>query len=237
MGFRVLPAVAAACIASLMAACATVETPPAPAGGTGLPPGFPEAYYREAAARGTPVYRIDSAASLVVIEVRRTGSLARLGHDHVVASRDIAGYVAPDIGRADIAVPLARLEVDDAALRAEAGFDTQPAASDIAATRNNMMNAVLEVERFPWALIRVNRVDRGAERLDVAITLHGTTRTMVVPARVESSGGALAVVGRFSLDQSDFGIVPYAILGGAIAVRDRLDLRFTLRATRIGSGS
>lgn len=237
MGVRVLRAVAAACVASLVVGCATVATPPEPTAGAGLPPGFPEAYYREAAARGTPVYRIDPAASLVVIEVRRSGSLARLGHDHVVASRDVAGYVAPQLGRADLAVPLARLEVDDAALRAEAGFDTVPAASDIAATRNNMMTAVLDVERFPWVLIRVDRADERAGRLEVAITLHGTTRTMEVPACIESGDGAITVAGRFALDQSDFGIVPYSILGGAIAVRDRVDLRFRLRAARLGAGS
>lgn len=233
MRMRFRCAVLAACFASLLAGCASVELPPARPGAAALPAGFPEAYYRRAAAQGADVYRVDPAGSIVVIEVRRAGSLARLGHDHVVASHDVAGYVLPREGRADLAVPLSRLTVDEADLRSESGFDTAPSASDIAGTRSNMLNSVLEAERFPFALIRVSGVDAAAGRMSVAIELHGVARTLDVPARVETSADRLVVAGRLSLDQSDFGITPYTILGGAIAVRDRVDLRFRIQATRI----
>ena len=51
--------------------------------------------------------------SRIVIEVRRGGTLAQLGHDHVVVSHDVAGYVAPAEGRADLYVRLDRLVVDE----------------------------------------------------------------------------------------------------------------------------
>src|SRR5947208_14526955 len=114
---------AAVFLSTRLAGCA--PRLPEPAQGPAAPPAdFPEGYYREAAAQGKPVFRVDSRESLVVIEVRRSGSLARLGHDHVVASHEVGGYVAPDEGRADLYVALARLAVDEAALRPEAGFDT-----------------------------------------------------------------------------------------------------------------
>src|SRR5947209_17218286 len=138
----------------VLAGCAPLLRGPAPAPAT-PPADFPEGYYREALAQGKPVFRVDSRESLVVIEVRRSGSLARLGHDHVVASHEVGGYVAPDEGRADLYVALARLEVDEAALRAEAGFDTQPTESDIEGTRANMLVRVLEADKFPFALISV----------------------------------------------------------------------------------
>ena len=106
---------------------------------TGAPPDFPHAYYRQLQAQGKPVFRVDAARSQVVIEVRRGGSLARLGHDHVVASHDVAGNIAPDEGRADFYVRLDALTVDEPDLRASAGFDTQPDADDIAGTRRNML--------------------------------------------------------------------------------------------------
>src|SRR3989475_9970108 len=135
--------VAAALLSAMLAGCPPLLREPAP--GPAVPPAdFPEAYYREAAAQGKPVFRVDPRESLVVIEVRRAGSLARLGHDHVVASHELGGYVAPDEGRADLYVALGRLAVDEAALRTEAGFDTQPAESDIAGTRANMLGKVLE---------------------------------------------------------------------------------------------
>src|SRR5213083_1074445 len=148
--------VAAALLSTLLAGCAPLlrERAPAPAA---PPADFPEGYYREAAAQGKPVFRVDSRESLVVIEVRRSGSLARLA-------------------------------LDEAALRAEAGFDTQPGESDIEGTRANMLEKVLEAEKFPFALIGVSGANtmRGDVTLNVAITLHGSTRTLQVPAEIEA---------------------------------------------------
>src|SRR5882672_8391664 len=103
MGFRLRAAVLAAALAAGCAQLQRVEAPVAP------PPEFPEGYYQQALKAGKPVYRIDPAESLIVIEVRRGGSLARLGHDHVVASHEVTGYIAPGEGRADLYVALARL--------------------------------------------------------------------------------------------------------------------------------
>src|SRR6266852_3439961 len=151
-------ALAAGGLTAILAGCAQlprVEAPSAP------PAEFPEAFYLQALKQGKPVFRVDSRESLVVIEVRRSGSLARLGHDHVVASHEVGGYVAPDEGRADLVVALARLAVDEPALRAEAGFDTQPTESDIEGTRANMLEKVLEAEKFPFALIGVSGANTG----------------------------------------------------------------------------
>ena len=222
-------AVTAALLSAVLAGCAPLLRGPAPA--PAAPPAdFPEGYYREALAQGKPVFRVDPAESLIVIEVRRSGSLARLGHDHVVASHEVGGYVAPDEGRADLYVALARLAVDEAALRAEAGFDAQPTESDIEGTRANMLEKVLEAEKFPFALIRVSGADagRGDVALSVAITLHGNTRTLRVPARIDADAGGMNVSGRLSFDQTDFGITPYSLLGGAIAVNNRVELRFRI---------
>jgi hypothetical protein len=199
--------------------------------GISKPSGFPDAYYRDIAARAEPVYGVDPAASLVVIEVRRAGSLARYGHDHVVASHDVQGYVAPDAGRSDLYVPLGRLIVDEPALRAEAGFDTQPSESDIAGTRSNMLKIVLQAADFPFAEIRVSGAP-GDAVLRVAVTLHGITHEMPVPAKIDAGSGEIVVSGRLALNQSDFGITPFSILGGAIQVQDRVDLRFRILARR-----
>src|SRR6266700_6742383 len=224
---------AAALFALMLGACAPPVRERAPAAAP--PADFPEAHYQEVLAQGRPVFRVDPRESLVVIEVRRGGSLARLGHDHVVASHEVGGYVAPDEGRADLYVQLERLEVDEAALRAEVGFDTEPTESDIEGTRANMLVRVLEADRFPFALIRVSGADarQGNATLSVAITLHGVTRALQAPARIDADADLIEVSGRLSFDQTDFGITPYSVLGGAIAVRNGVDLRFRVRARRL----
>jgi polyisoprenoid-binding protein YceI len=216
----------------LLAGCAgllRVEAPVAP------PAEFPEGDYQQAAKQGKPVYRVDPAASIVVVEVRRGGSLARLGHDHVVASHDVTGYVAPGEGRADLYVALAKLAVDEPELRKEAGFDTQPSESDIEGTRSNMHAHVLETEKYPFALIAVKGADAKQKNptLSVGVTLHGQTRTFQVPSEIDADEKAITVSGRLAFNQTDFGITPYALLGGAIAVKDGLALRFRIRAKRM----
>lgn len=192
--------------------------------------------YLRAEAQGKNILRVDSAASLVVFEVRRDGPFARLGHDHVVASHEVTGFVAPDRNTADLQVPMATLAVDEAPLRAAAGFDTQPTSDDIAGTRRNMLLHVLEAARYPTARIHIERKqgDDDAAMLQVAITLHGTTRTFDVPAQIRRTADGMIVSGSMHFNQTDFGMVPYSILNGAIKVRDRLDMRFRIFAKRRG---
>ena len=197
------------------------------------PADFPEQAYRQAAAQGRTVFRVDPASSLVVIEVYRAGSLARLGHDHVVASHDTHGYVLPDAVNADLYVEIDRLVVDEPALRAEAHFDTQPSAEDVAGTRRNMLGSgVLDAARYPFALVHVAGVSgTGDGRMaSVSIALHGMTREMQVPLQIETTVGEMTVSGRLTVRQTDFGITPLSVLGGAIQVKDTIELRFRLRA-------
>src|SRR5262245_50062832 len=220
---------ALAALAALVAGCAElfrVEAPEVP------PAEFPEGWYQDALKGGKPVYRIDARESLVAIEVRKGGSLARLGHDHVVASHDATGYVAPGDGRADRSIALAKLAVDEPELRRQAGFDTQPTESDIEGTRSNMLGHVLEADKFPFAVIAVRDADAKQKKatLAVSITLHGRTREFKVPSEVDAGDQAITVSGKVDFNQTDFGITPYALLGGAIAVKDGLVLHFRIHA-------
>ncbi|KPK70936.1 MAG: hypothetical protein AMJ84_07185 [Acidithiobacillales bacterium SM23_46] len=223
-------------VLALTGGCAPIaEQPVAPA--RDRPAGFPDAFYLAARERGEPVYRIDTARSIAVIRVYRGGRLSGLGHDHVVASRDIHGFVLLPAdfqkGRADLYVPLDSMSVDEPALRAEAGFQTQPSAIDIENTRRNMLDKTLETVRYPFVTLRLTpRPGRlPAVSVNADITLRGNTRTQVVPVEVEVSANSLRISGQFGLHQSEYGIAPFSVLGGALQVEDRVDIRFELYAT------
>lgn len=195
----------------------------------GVPTGFPEEYYLQAQEHRR-ILRIDPRRSLVAIEVRRSGPFARFGHDHVVASHHVVGYADMEAGRTDLYVPLERLSVDEPELRAEARLDTHPSAEDIEGTRRNMLTKVLETDRFPFALIHAEYASADRSILRVRITLHGMARTFDVPVRIESGTDGLVVSGRVAFNQTDFGMVPMSVLGGAIQVQDKLELRFRIFA-------
>jgi polyisoprenoid-binding protein YceI len=208
----------------LLAACSAGLAPPAANQQDSTP------WYREAAASGAPVYAVDPGASLVTIVVRRAGLLARLGHDHVVASRHAAGFVAPAAGRADLSFRLDQLSVDEPALRHEAGLTTEPSQEAIEGTRTNMLTRVLDAGRYP--LVQVHAAPAGAGKLDVAISLHGVTRTLPVPASLDVDAATVTSAGVLRLRQTDFGITPMSIGGGLLAVDDTIELRFRIVARR-----
>lgn len=227
---RFLPALAVALLASCAPLPPVVERP--------LPPAVPEADYAAARARGEAVYRIDAQQSLVTVRVYRGGRLARLGHDHVVASRAVEGLVlrarAPAEMRADLHMALELLTVDEPELRAAAGLDTTPSATDIEGTRRNMLDKTLEAARFPYVTLALTHASGELPKpiLNVAITLHNVTRSYPMPVEIESTDNELRARGRFALLQTDHGIAPFSIFGGALEVQDRLDIEFDLQARR-----
>ncbi|UGQ34799.1 YceI family protein [Janthinobacterium sp. PLB04] len=219
-----------ACACALLAACTPFAPPPA----ASLPAAPVPAPAMQAPAwqqRGVQVLHIVPQESLLTITVRRGGALARLGHDHVIASRSLQGVVAPAPGRAAFQFRLDEMSVDEESLRQAAGLTTTPSADAIAGTRHNMLVRVLEAERYPWVRIDARRTGN-KEVLEADITLHGVTRTVQLPVRIEQAadGRRLQASGSLLLKQSDFGIVPFTVLGGAMAVQDQMELAFRITA-------
>ena len=97
---------------------------------------------------------------------------------------------------------------------------------------------VLGVARFPritfeGASIAANR--RAAPAFDVVVagrlTIRDVTRPVSVPVHVQLADRSLTANGRFSVKQTEFGIKPISV-GGAVAVKDSLDIAFTIAAQR-----
>ncbi|MFL6658941.1 MAG: YceI family protein [Massilia sp.] len=216
-------------LAAFVAGCATQLAPPPAPAPVPVPVDAPTNWYQQAEKAGQNIYRIDAAQSLITVVVRRGGALARLGHDHVVASHTLEGFVAPDAGRADFQFRLDQMSVDEGPLRTAAGLDTQPSADAIAGTRVNMLTKVLDADRFPVVLLHVERSD-APDTLRLTVTLHGVARSYQVPTRIVRTGDSLTATGDLRLLQTDFGIVPMSVMGGAMSVLDPMELHFSIVA-------
>ena len=212
----------------LLAACGQPLAPQAP-----LVPGPAAAgdAYRSAAMSGAAVYAIDPGASLLAVTVRRGGLMARLGHDHVVASHTLTGHAAPGMGRADVSFRLDQLTVDEPQLLRDAGIGTSPSPEAVEGTRRNMLGPVLDAERYPVVTLHAELPADGRLRVDV--TLHGTTRRLELPAAVQVDAAQVTASGAARLKQTDFGITPFAVSAGLLAVQDELEVRFHIVARRL----
>jgi len=231
---------AAGLLSILLAACVAVEQAPPPPR-VAVPVDFPESVYLQAAATTTPVYRIDPSKSLIQVLVYREGALAKMGHDHVVASREVRGYALLPAGlaqaRADFYFPVATLSMDEPELRRRAGFTSEISAEDIENTRLRMLR-LLEADQHPFAQIRAVRAT-GTQPdlvLDAELTLHGVTRALNLPARLSVDDGRFSIEGEIELRQTDYGITPFSVLGGALAVKDALRVIFRIEGVRVGTG-
>ena len=208
----------------LLTACGQPLVPPVP--GPGADPGS----YRSAAASGVAVYAVDPRASLLAVTVRRAGVMARLGHDHVVASHTLAGYVAPDAGRADVSFRVDQMTVDEPLLLRDAGITRQPSPQAVEGTRTNMLGPVLQAQRYPTVALHAERQADG--QLRVAVTLHGTTRWLALPATIQLDAAQVTASGTARLKQTDFGIRPFSVGGGLLSVQDELEVRYQIVARR-----
>jgi hypothetical protein len=148
----------------------------------------------------------------------------------VVASHTLAGYVAPGAGRADLSFRVDQMTVDEPQLLREADIATQPSPQAVEGTRRNMLGPVLDAQRHPVVTLHAERQADG--RLRVAVTLHGATRWLELPAAIRVDAAQVTASGTARLKQSDFGITPFSVGGGLLSVDDELRVRYHIVARR-----
>jgi len=157
--------------------------------------------------------------------VFRGGTAARLGHNHVLRAADLR-VDWPAAGPV-LRFRLDALDIDPAPLRAGLGPAFSSAVDDEAraGTRANLLKA-LDAAAHPEVVVRtLQQLGEGGRRaVEAEITLHGVTRKQWFVVEVEGQRARGEVVIR----QSDFGIQPFTVLGGLLAVQDALVVRFQL---------
>ena len=228
-------------LAGAMAGCATLPasmpTGSAENAQVSIQPAL-KARYAELVKNGGRVLSLDPQRSLVRIYVFRAGAAAKLGHNHVGSAPRFAGFVyLPPTGTAeaqfDLEFRLDELEIDNPAYRSLLGkaFVSVPTAADIAGTRAHMLSVEnMQADRFPFVRVHSLRVAGESPKLavDVQVEMHGKTREIRVPLSLDGLPDHLTVSGAFTLRQTDFGVQPYSVLGGLIAVADEVVIEFNL---------
>ena len=213
----------------------TRPQPPVPA-----PPSAP-IVSKPVETQGATVYQLNPKASKVDILVYRGGTLARLGHNHVMTSRSVTGrvWLHSDLEKSgfEMAFPVGELVVDDADARRAAGPEFPPdiPQGDKDGTRKNMLRAeVLNGEQFPEVKLQAVSVSgtREAPQIMTRITIKDASRDIEVPATVKIDDNRITASGELDIQQTTFGMKPFSVAMGAIAVKDQLHIKFELVAER-----
>jgi hypothetical protein len=236
-----IQALAVVLLAVLVAGCARqAQRPAVPA-----PASVPEQAPRIIPRAGRR-FDLDPAASLLTIQVFRGGALARAGHNHVVASHDLSGvaYVPENVSGVsfDVHLNVNLLTVDEDDLRQQAGPDFPPGVPEEAkaGTKRNLLGeAILDGDRYPEIVLQSEAVRRAAEgdgvEAQVRVIVRDRAFAVIVPMRYRLEGNTLEVDGEMPLKQTDIGLTPFSLFGGALKVEDGMKIRFHIVARATAS--
>lgn len=205
-----------------------------------LPPEAPQVpATHEPIPAGYTRFRVIPAESEIRALVYRDGSMARLGHNHVLNSRSLSGDVYMDAqghdARFTLVLPVASLNVDNPDLRTEEGeeFPGAVAPGAIEGTRRNLLSdALLDAARFPKIRLTSRGVAGAAPdyMVTMAVEVNGRTHELTVPVLVERKPDSLLATGHFTVTHGELGLTPFTVMGGLLSVRDEIRIRFRILA-------
>ena len=167
---------------------------------------------------GAQAADLDLAASKITIHVEKSGLFAAFAHNHIVAA------------------PLASGSLDTAERTVQLKFHTQDikvldpgaGASERQKIQSTMQSPeVLDPAKFPDISFSSTSVESpAAERYLVHgnLTLHGVTRPIDLPVGFANGH----YTGKVTIKQTDFGITPVKIAGGAVRVKDPVSIEFDI---------
>ena len=177
-------------------------------------------------------YVVAPDQSTVTIRVGRAGLFKFAGHEHVVVAPAFRGEVVADAG--DLSRSSVWVTFESAALRVTG--EGEP-AKDVPKVQAAMVGPkVLDAERFPEITFRSRAVSGrpagpGAWELTVTgdLTLHGVTRAVTLPLKVQVSGETLAAAGTTVIRHTDYGLKPVSV-AGVVNVRNEIGVEFRITA-------
>jgi polyisoprenoid-binding protein YceI len=180
-------------------------------------------------------YVVAPDESTVTIRVGRSGLFKFAGHEHEVVAPALRGEVVADTG--DLSRSSVWVTFEAAALRVTGKGEP---AEDVPKVQAAMVGPkVLDAERFPEITFRSRAVSghaagAGAYDLQVTgdLTVHGVTRTVTLPLRVELADKSVAASGRTVIRHTDHGLKPVSV-AGVVNVRNEIGVEFRITARAV----
>jgi polyisoprenoid-binding protein YceI len=180
------------------------------------------------------LFTIDGNSSLAQARVGKTGIGSFAGHEHTVVAGSLQGEVQFD------AKDLAQSSVDLIVVaRSLTVSEKGEPEGDAPKVQERMRGPeVLDISRFATIHFGSTAV-KGSQtspnvfelRVTGEFSLHGVSKTMEVPVRVEiKPDGSMLAEGQLKVQQTDFGIEPTSAAGGLVKVENEVALTFKIVA-------
>jgi polyisoprenoid-binding protein YceI len=178
-------------------------------------------------------YVVDARASRFTVQAFATGLLSAMGHNPRIGIRTFTGEV--DFSADAVQAGGFRLNLKSNSL----GVLDDISDKDRREIEKMMNEQVLEASRYPDIVyeapnVTIARIDGSlfSATLAGALSFHGVTHDQSITARVAVFDEMIRASGEFSLNQSDYGVKPISVAGGALKIKDELKFSFEMVARK-----
>jgi polyisoprenoid-binding protein YceI len=176
---------------------------------------------------------IHTRASRFTVRAFATGILSAMGHNPTIGIRTFNGEMKFDPEQ--LRASGFQLVIKSSSL----GVQDDISDKDRREMERLMNDEVLETSKFPeirYEASNISVTKMGdslfSAKLDGALTFHGVTHRESIITRVALMNAMLRASGEFSLNQSNYGIKPVSVAGGALKLKDELKLSFEIVARK-----
>ena len=161
---------------------------------------------------------IDSTKSIVTIRVFKSGLFSGFAHDHVIQAPVTSGSIDFHEKSVTLTFNVVNMKVLD-----PSASDSED--KDIDATMKGPK--VLDGTQFPTisftsSFVKASGTDRNQVR--GTLKIHGVSREINAPVTLHDG----TYTGSLTLKQTDYGITPVKIAGGAVRVKDEITIEFAV---------
>ena len=175
-------------------------------------------------------YAIDASQSKFMAHALAGGLLWFKGHDHLIAVRDFSGEAV--LTPASITPASLKLTAKAGSMVETSSVFTEPQKQII---NKELREIVLQPDTYPDIVFQSTSVTgkaTGNNQYDLQIrgdlTLHGVTKSITIPTRVNVSTNELRATGEFSISRDDFKVKATSAAHGMVRVRDKIKFSFDI---------
>lgn len=161
---------------------------------------------------------VDARHSSITVKVEKSGLFSAFAHNHTIQAPIASGKLDTEKRTAVLMFNAKEMKVLDEGVKG-------PERADIDQTMKS--DKVLDVQHFPeirFVSTSITPQDGGRYLAHGDLTLHGTTRPVEFPITFSKD----RYTGSVKLKQTDFGITPVSIAGGAVKVKDAIEIVFEI---------
>jgi polyisoprenoid-binding protein YceI len=185
------------------------------------------------------VYSIEKNEGELIVRLYKKGIFSGFAHDHIVIAQEFYGSVEFDEVdstkfKISVEVPANSIASDLPEVRRKYGLEVLSQKDWIEVNKTMRSSRQLDIEKYPivrFSSGSLKRIEGESFEITGEFSLHGVTKSIVVPVTISVENGILNLQGGFSFLQSDYNIKPFSGALGTVRNKDEVLLKFEISAS------